>query len=58
VNQAIAQMDQVAQQHAALMQESAAASMQEQANALAATMAVFRADGPHSAGLQPAVGAA
>jgi len=47
VNQAIAQMDQVTQQNAALVEEAAAAadSMQEQAGALAKSVSVFRLDG-------------
>jgi methyl-accepting chemotaxis protein len=44
INQAIAQMDQVTQQNAALVEEAAAASeaMQEQAAKLAQTVSVFR----------------
>jgi methyl-accepting chemotaxis protein len=44
VNIAIAQMDQVAQQNAALVEESASAtqSLEEQAQALAQSMAVFK----------------
>lgn len=47
VNQAIVQMDQVTQQNAALVEESAAAaeSMQQQAGVLAETVAVFRVNG-------------
>jgi methyl-accepting chemotaxis protein len=43
INQAVAQMDEVTQQNAALVEESAAAaaSLQEQASALAATVSVF-----------------
>jgi hypothetical protein len=44
VNQAVTQMDQVTQQNAALVEEAAAAaeSMQEQAQQLAAAVAVFK----------------
>jgi methyl-accepting chemotaxis protein len=44
INQAIAQMDQVTQQNASLVEEAAAASeaMQEQAAKLAQTVSVFR----------------
>jgi len=44
VNQAIAQMDEVTQQNAALVEEAAAAaeSMKEQANALYAAVSVFK----------------
>jgi uncharacterized phage infection (PIP) family protein YhgE len=44
VNQAIAQMDQVTQQNAALVEQAAAAagSMQEQAAALAVTVGTFK----------------
>jgi methyl-accepting chemotaxis protein len=58
VNHAIAQMDQVTQQNAALVEEAAAAaaSMQEQAEGLRGTVAVFRtghaADAP-AAGAPP-----
>lgn len=46
VNQAIGQMDQVTQQNAALVEEAAAAaeSMQEQADQLAQTVAIFKLD--------------
>jgi len=46
VNQAIAQMDQVTQQNAALVEEAAAAagSMQEQATTLAGVVGAFRLD--------------
>jgi methyl-accepting chemotaxis protein len=46
VNQAIAQMDQVTQQNASLVEEAAAASeaMQEQAAKLAQVVSVFRVD--------------
>ena len=44
INQAVVQMDQVTQQNAALVEEAAAASqsLQEQANALAHTVSVFK----------------
>ena len=47
VNQAIAQMDQVTQQNAALVEEAAAASesMQEQAGKLDQIVSVFKLDG-------------
>ncbi|MDR6426604.1 putative phage infection (PIP) family protein YhgE, partial [Variovorax paradoxus] len=47
VNQAIAQMDQVTQQNAALVEEAAAAaqSMQEQAASLVQAVSVFRLEG-------------
>ena len=55
VNQAIAQMDEVTQQNAALVEQAAAAaeSLQEQASTLSQTMAQFQigADGGRSAGL-------
>jgi len=46
INQAIAQMDQVTQQNASLVEEAAAASeaMQEQAAKLAQVVSVFRVD--------------
>jgi len=46
VNQAIAQMDQVTQQNAALVEEASAAaqSMQEQAGSLVEAVRVFRLD--------------
>ncbi|MDP9968760.1 hypothetical protein J2W37_006539, partial [Variovorax paradoxus] len=46
VNQAIAQMDQVTQQNAALVEEAAAAaqSMQEQAASLVESVSVFKLD--------------
>jgi len=46
VNQAIAQMDQVTQQNAALVEEAAAAaqSMQEQAASLVEAVSVFKLD--------------
>lgn len=46
VNQAIAQMDQVTQQNAALVEEAAAAaqSLQEQAQYMRRAMAVFRTE--------------
>jgi len=48
INQAIVQMDQVTQQNAALVEQSAAASeaMQEQARKLAELVSVFRVDQP------------
>ncbi|MEJ1131276.1 hypothetical protein V9L20_27195, partial [Variovorax sp. CCNWLW225] len=47
VNQAIAQMDQVTQQNAALVEEAAAAaqSMQEQAASLVEAVSVFKLEG-------------
>jgi len=47
VNQAIAQMDQVTQQNAALVEEAAAAaeSLQDQAAKLAEAVSVFKLDG-------------
>ncbi|HDL7505551.1 TPA: methyl-accepting chemotaxis protein, partial [Yersinia enterocolitica] len=47
VNVAIAQMDQVAQQNATLVEQAAAAtrSLEEQADALSASMAVFKLQG-------------
>jgi methyl-accepting chemotaxis protein len=58
VNQAIIQMDQVTQQNAALVEESAAAaeSMEEQARQLANAVAVFKvAGGSHAAVVVPVV---
>jgi len=54
VNQAIAQMDQVTQQNAALVEEAAAAaeSLQDQAAKLTETVSVFRLEGA-SHGVQP-----
>ncbi|MDR6891048.1 putative phage infection (PIP) family protein YhgE [Variovorax sp. 3319] len=51
VNQAIAQMDQVTQQNAALVEEAAAAaqSMQEQAASLVSAVSVFKLDQPQQA---------
>ncbi len=48
VNTAVTQMDQVTQQNAALVEESAAAaaSLAHQAEALAQAVAIFRVDGP------------
>ncbi|MGV3655157.1 MAG: methyl-accepting chemotaxis protein [Noviherbaspirillum sp.] len=56
VNQAIAQMDRVTQQNAALVEEAAAAaeSMQDQAGALAQTVAVFRLPSTAAAVAAPA----
>ncbi|HWT19826.1 MAG TPA: methyl-accepting chemotaxis protein [Variovorax sp.] len=55
VNQAIAQMDQVTQQNAALVEEAAAAaqSMQEQAAGLVASVSVFRLEDGGSAAATP-----
>jgi methyl-accepting chemotaxis protein/methyl-accepting chemotaxis protein-2 (aspartate sensor receptor) len=55
VNQAVSQMDQVTQQNAALVEQAAAAadSMQEQARALAQSVAVFKVGGDYA--MQPAV---
>ncbi|MET3440788.1 phage terminase large subunit-like protein, partial [Variovorax paradoxus] len=59
VNQAIAQMDQVTQQNAALVEEAAAAaqSMQEQAASLVEAVSVFRleagAHGEHATRVEP-----
>ncbi|WP_426116935.1 methyl-accepting chemotaxis protein [Massilia sp. PWRC2] len=57
INQAIAQMDEVTQQNAALVEQAAAAaaSLQDQAGNLAKVVAAFKLDGAHSAG--PAVAA-
>ncbi|HZV64124.1 MAG TPA: methyl-accepting chemotaxis protein, partial [Telluria sp.] len=55
INQAIAQMDQVTQQNAALVEEAAAAaaSLQEQAGGLSAAVSIFKLEasnaGPHTA---------
>ncbi|RST44216.1 hypothetical protein EJI00_24810, partial [Variovorax sp. DXTD-1] len=51
VNQAIAQMDQVTQQNAALVEEAAAAaqSMQEQAASLVEAVSVFKLHQPQQA---------
>lgn len=51
VNQAVAQMDQVTQQNAALVEEAAAAaqSLQHQAATLLQTVSVFKIDAPHLA---------
>jgi methyl-accepting chemotaxis protein/methyl-accepting chemotaxis protein-2 (aspartate sensor receptor) len=53
VNQAVSQMDQVTQQNAALVEQAAAAadSMQEQARALAQSVAVFKVGGEYA--MQP-----
>jgi methyl-accepting chemotaxis protein len=50
INQAVLQMDDVTQQNAALVEEAAAASaaMQEQASALARTVAIFQLDSASS----------
>lgn len=50
INQAVAQMDQVTQQNAALVEEAAAAaeSLKEQAIALANVVSVFRLNRMHS----------
>jgi methyl-accepting chemotaxis protein len=52
INQAIAQMDQVTQQNASLVEEAAAAaeSMQDQARTLAQVVSLFKLDGGHAAG--------
>jgi methyl-accepting chemotaxis protein len=52
INQAIVQMDQVTQQNAALVEQSAAASesMQEQAKKLSDVVSVFRLDRQHAVG--------
>ncbi|HJV50017.1 MAG TPA: methyl-accepting chemotaxis protein [Noviherbaspirillum sp.] len=51
INQAVAQMDQVTQQNAALVEEAAAASqsMREQAATLAQAVSVFKLDARHAA---------
>jgi methyl-accepting chemotaxis protein len=51
INQAIAQMDQVTQQNAALVEEAAAAAeaLQDQADNLAQVVSVFKLDGMHNA---------
>jgi methyl-accepting chemotaxis protein-1 (serine sensor receptor) len=50
INQAVAEMDTVTQQNAALVEEAAAASesMQEQAAALAEMVSIFKLDAAHS----------
>ncbi|MNN56224.1 Methyl-accepting chemotaxis protein IV [compost metagenome] len=50
INQAVAEMDTVTQQNAALVEEAAAASeaMQEQAAALAEMVSIFKLDANHS----------
>ncbi|MFZ4878505.1 methyl-accepting chemotaxis protein [Janthinobacterium sp. Mn2066] len=55
INQAVAEMDTVTQQNAALVEEAAAASaaMQEQAAALSAMVSIFKVDAGH--GGRPAV---
>ena len=55
INQAVAEMDTVTQQNAALVEEAAAASesMQEQAAALAEMVSRFKLDANHSAPLAP-----
>jgi len=60
VNQAVAQMDQVTQQNAALVEEAAAASasLQDQAAKLSAAVAVFRLAAPGAAQSGPAATAA
>jgi methyl-accepting chemotaxis protein len=57
VNAAIVQMDQVTQQNASLVEQSAAAaeSLQEQAAALAGSVSVFKTRGVHTAPRQAAV---
>jgi methyl-accepting chemotaxis protein len=57
INQAIAQMDQVTQQNASLVEEAAAASeaMQDQAAALAQTVSVFKVNAVQVAGSAPTV---
>jgi methyl-accepting chemotaxis protein len=59
INQAIVQMDQVTQQNAALVEQSAAASesMQEQAKKLSDVVSVFRLDRQHAAIAAPATAA-
>ena len=53
VNQAITQMDEVTQQNAALVEEAAAAaeSLEEQAQNLSASVAVFKLDSKTSMGV-------
>ncbi|MGZ5075698.1 MAG: methyl-accepting chemotaxis protein [Methylobacter sp.] len=55
VNQAIAQMDDVTQQNAALVEQAAAAaeSMEEQAQNLSATVAIFKTTGNPSSSVMP-----
>ncbi|MEC4723888.1 methyl-accepting chemotaxis protein, partial [Noviherbaspirillum sp. CPCC 100848] len=57
VNRAIAEMDEMTQQNAALVEQAAAAadSMQNQAAALAQAVAVFRLNASEQAALPPAV---
>jgi hypothetical protein len=54
INQAIAQMDQVTQQNAALVEEAAAAasSLQEQASGLSQVVSVFKVNGGHAPAAQ------
>ena len=56
INQAIAQMDEVTQQNAALVEEAAAASqsMQEQATSLADAVGVFKLDARRAPSVEPA----
>ncbi|NGZ83022.1 methyl-accepting chemotaxis protein [Duganella aceris] len=56
VNQAIAQMDEVTQQNAALVEEAAAAtaSLQEQAGELAQTVSLFKIDDSQARATRPA----
>jgi methyl-accepting chemotaxis protein len=57
VNLAIAQMDDVTQQNAALVEQAAAAaeSMEEQAQNLSATVAVFKTTGSSSSSVMPVI---
>ncbi|MBL8383376.1 MAG: hypothetical protein JNM90_09890 [Burkholderiales bacterium] len=59
VNQAVAQMDKVTQQNAALVEQAAAAaeSMEEQAQALSRTVGVFRLAGAPASGVPTTAGA-
>ncbi len=53
VNDAVVQMDQVTQQHAALVEQAAAASLEEQTDSLPAALSIFKL-GTTSATLPPA----
>ena len=60
INEAIVQMDQVTQQNAALVEQSAAASesMQDQARRLSEIVSVFRLERQHAALAAPAMAGA
>jgi methyl-accepting chemotaxis protein len=54
INTAIIQMDNVTQQNAALVEEAAAASMQQQAENLVQVVSIFKLDSQHSSSFKPA----